>query len=150
MCIRDRFSAKYYLLAISCALLFLVCLPYAFLNGQLILFSFVMMLINMSFSIFAYMLLASVNSLRVDPNEGSAFSLSGFGIAHYLIAIPLMVVPCLLYWLGTIVGGKAGGLLLLGMVGLLGVLFHRQLIQWCVDIFKKNRYKIGAAFRKTQ
>lgn len=145
----DLFSAKYYVLAASCVILFILSLPYLFISRQLVAFNFVMMLCNMSFSIFAYMFLASYNSLRIDPNEGGAFAMSGFGAAHFLIVIPILVVPCLIYWGGALMGGKAGGLFLLGFLGLLGVLFHRQLIQWCVQNFKENRYTIGAAFRKT-
>ena len=146
----ELFSAKYYLLAASCVLLFIISLPYVFLSGKLILYNFIMMLANMSISIFVYMLLASYNSLRIDPNQGSAFNMSGFGAAHFLIIIPLILIPCFLYWIGTFMGGEAGGLFLLGLIGLLGILLHRQLIQLCVNIFKQNRYKIGAAFRKTQ
>lgn len=146
----DLFSAKYYVLAASCLLLFILSLPYAFLSGEFIIFNFVLLLYSMSVAIFGYMLLASYNSLRIDPNIGGAFSMSGFGVAHFLIVIPLLLIPCGLYWIGSLFGGKAGGLFSLGIVGLLGVLFHRQLIQICVNIFKKNRYKIGAAFRKSQ
>jgi len=146
----DLFSAKYYLLAISCVLTFVISLPYVLLSSEFMVFNFVIMLFNMTVSLFAYMLLASYNSLRIDPNEGSAFNLSGFGAAHYLIIFPIMAMPCLLYWIGSLIGGKAGGLFLIGLIGVLGLLFHRQIIQLCVNNFKENRYKIGAAFRKSQ
>jgi len=109
-----------------------------------------MLFFNVSFSLFAYLLLASYNSLRVDPNEGSAFSFSGFGAAHYLIGIPIVGVPCLLYWLGALVGGKIGGILLISLIGIIGIVFHKAFIQFCVNNFKRNRYKISAAFRKSQ
>lgn len=146
----DLFSGKYYILAASCVLTFILSLPYIFISAEFIAFNFVMMLYSMTVSIFAYMLLASYNSLRIDPNQGSAFNMSGFGAAHFLIIIPLMVLPCFLYWIGSQLGGKAGGLFLIGFIGVLGLLFHRTIIQWCVNFFKKNRYTIGAAFRKSQ
>jgi len=146
----DIFSAKYYILTISCLLTYILCLPYFFLDPTIILFNTVMLFFNVSFSLFAYLLLASYNSLRVDPNEGSAFSFSGFGAAHYLIGIPIVGVPCLLYWLGALVGGKIGGILLISLIGIIGIVFHKAFIQFCVNNFKRNRYKISAAFRKSQ
>jgi len=146
----DIFSAKYYILTIACIITYLLCLPYFFLDPNIILFNTVLLFFNISISLFAYMLLASYNSLRIDPNEGGAFSFSGFGAAHYLIGIPIVGLPCLLYWVGALFGGKIGGVLLISLISIIGVLFHKSFIQLCVDNFKRNRYDISAAFRKSQ
>jgi len=146
----ELFQAKYYLLAISCVIFFLLSIPYLFLNSDIVLFNFVMMLFNMSITLFTLLFLASYNSLRIDPNEGGTFSMNGFGAAHYIVVLLLMLIPFFIYWVGSLLGGKAGGLFVLGIIGLLGILFHRQIIHLCVDFFKGNRYKIGAAFRKSQ
>jgi len=115
----DIFSAKYYILTIGCILTYILCLPYFFLDPNIILFNTVMLFFNISLSLFAYLFLASYNSLRIDPNEGSAFSFSGFGAAHYLIGIPIMGVPCLLYLAGDLIGGKIGGILLIGLISVI-------------------------------
>ena len=146
--IYDIFSAKYYILVLSCLLTYILSFAYIFLAPKLILYSTVMLLFNMSVSVFAYMFLASYNSLRIDPNEGGAFSFDGFGAAHFLIGIPIMGVPCFIYWVGTKFGGEIMGLILLGVIGVLGIIFHKNLLGAAVNNFKKNRYKISAAFRK--
>ena len=104
----------------------------------------------MSMSIFAYMYLASYNSLRIDPNEKGAFNMKGFGAAHFLIPMPIMFLPCLLYLIGSFFGGKTGGLAFIALVGIIGLLLHQPIIRFCVENFKENRYQIGAAFRKSQ
>ena len=104
----------------------------------------------MSWSIFAYMFLASYNSLRIDPNEKGAFNMKGFGAAHFLFPFAIMVPPGLFYFVGSIFVGKIGGLATITLVGVIGLLIHQPVIRYCVNNFKKNRYKIGAAFRKTQ
>lgn len=144
----DLFKAKYYILVLSCLLPFVLSLPYFFINKEIVLFSFVLLLYNMSISIFAYMFLASYNSQRVDPNEKGAFNMKGFGAAHFLIPIPIMAFPFLLYYFGFFFGGKVAGLSLIALIGIIGLLLHPFIIQFCVDNFKKNRYQIGAAFRK--
>jgi hypothetical protein len=145
--IRDIFYGKYYFLVLTCVLTWLLSLPYYFLEPRIIYFSTAMLLVNCSFSILAYMFLASFNSLRIDPNEGGAFSFSGFGAAHYLIGIPLIVVPMALYGLGYLMGGSNSGLAVLFLSGLLGVVLHRQLIDLSLKLFMQNRYKISKAFR---
>ena len=145
----DLFMAKYYILVLSCVIPFVLCLPYFFIEKDIVLFSFVLLLYNMSMSIFAYMYLASYNSLRIDPNEKGAFNMKGFGAAHFLIPFPIMMLPGLLYLIGSFFGGKAGGLAFIAIVGIIGLLLHQPIIRACVENFKENRYQIGAAFRKS-
>lgn len=146
--IHDIFRAKFYILVLGCLLTYVLSLVYVFYSPQLVLFSTAMVLFNISVSVFGYLYLASYNSLRIDPNEGGAFSFDGFGAAHYLIMIPIMALPYLLYLAGSYIGGQAGGLILIGGIGILGIIFHRQLLDTVVSNFKRNRYKISAAFRK--
>jgi hypothetical protein len=145
--IKDIFTAKYYFLVLTCVLTFLLSLPYLFFFPKLVLFNVATLLFNASFSILIYMLLASYNSMRIDPDEGGAFSFSGFGMAHYLIGIPIIVVPMILYYAAYFFGGMSAGIMAVSVFGLAGVLAHKYLIQVCTDIFKKNRYKISSAFR---
>lgn len=146
--VRDIFRAKYYFLALTCVLMFVLTLPYMFYDPRIVLYSAALVFYNASFSILIYMLLASFNSLRIDPNEGGAFSLSGFGAAHYLIGIPIVFVPIVLFYAGKFIGGEMTGLLFIAVFGILGIIFHQKLIDGCTALFEKNRYKILTAFRK--
>lgn len=145
--IKDIFTAKFYLLAISCGLIFLITLPFVFVFSLFPVVALSMTLWNASFSIFAYMLLASANSERIDPNETAFMNHSGMGISHYLIVLPLMAVPFLFYGLGWQIGGTSGALLVVGGMGVVGLALHKRLIDICISLFKKNRYKISKAFR---
>ncbi len=146
--IHDIFKAKYFILALSCVVTYLLTLPYLFLDPNIVLFNTAMLFINTSISIYSYMILASYNSLRIDPDQGNTFSFSGFGAAHYLIGIPIMVLPLAIYFIPRLVGGMTAGLLALFIVGVGGTVFYRQVINSCVKLFNTNRYKIAAAFRK--
>ena len=77
--IHDIFKAKYYFLALACILFFVISIPYVLLNPKILLYSAVMLLYNLAFSLFSYLFLASYTALRVDPNEGGAMSFDGFG-----------------------------------------------------------------------
>jgi hypothetical protein len=147
--VHDIFKAKYYILALSCVVTYVLTLPYVFYDPMIVVFNTALLFINTSFSIYIYMALASYNSLRIDPNEGGAMNMSGFGAAHYLIGIPIMVFPIVLYYAGKFgFGSTTGGVLTLLSVGVVATLFHKHVINACVNLFEKNRYKIAAAFRK--
>ncbi len=146
--IYDIFRGKYYILVIGCLITYALCIPYALIDPNILLFNTVMLLFNISGSILGYMLLASSNSKGIDPNEGGAFNFDGFGAGHYLIAFPLLIVPCGIFLVGETIAGMWGGILFLVVPSLLGVIFHRAIIRWCTNIFMNNRYRISSAFRK--
>jgi len=146
--IHDIFKAKYYFLALACLLFFAISIPYVFLNPKILLYSTVMLLYNLAFSLFGYLFLASYTALRVDPNEGGAFSFDGFGIAHYLIIFPIMFLPFALYFIGAKLGGEMGGLLAIVLPSILMLIFYKNLLSGVVKNFRNHRHKIAAAFRK--
>lgn len=145
--LKDIFTAKYYFLALICALTYILTLPYVFIFPEYPYAALPLTLWNASFSIYGYMILASVKSERIDPNEGGMFNHSGFGISHYLIMLPLMGLPFAIYGLGWIMGGTTTALMLVGGIGILGIIFNNKLIGYCVSLFKRNRYRISKAFR---
>ncbi|MEM1320903.1 MAG: DUF5687 family protein [Bacteroidota bacterium] len=146
--IRDFFMARYYLLASTNLGLFILSLPY------MLFYPFMIKTIIASFFymtgivVYFYMYFCNYNSKRIDPNKGAAFNMEGFGGAHYLIMIPILAFPMLLYWGFKFLGFPNGGLWALGVLGLLGIVFRDKIIDQLVAHFKARRYKIAAAFRK--
>lgn len=101
--IHDIFKAKYYVLALTCLIWYLLMLPYYFVDPIFMAYTTAMLLVNASYPIFLYMLLASFNSKAIDPNEEGAFSTNGFGAAHYLIGIPVFLA----HWSSTTLGMRS-------------------------------------------
>jgi hypothetical protein len=146
--IKDIFRAKYYLLAIFCMISYVVTLPYYFYRPELIYASSVMLLFNMTFNLIIYMLLASINSKRIDIMAGQMMNYEGLTLTHFLIIIPMLVVPFFIYWVGErYISDEWGGYLLISTFSIVLLVMHEVLIDFCVSIFQKNRYTIAANFR---
>jgi hypothetical protein len=146
--IEDIFRAKYYLLVASCIVMMICFSVYIFINLELYLIGLVMFLYNIGVSIYMYMVLASYNSKRIDPMKGAVMNYEGIGAAHFLIMIPLFLIPYLIYKAFAIAGFPILGFVSIGVVGILGFIFHHAIIRWAASLFHKNKYKISAAFRK--
>ena len=142
------FQAKYYLLALSCLVLFVFALLYGIIDRSFLIIVPVMFLFNIGVSIFLYMLIASYNAKRIDPSKGAMMNYEGIGAEHFLIMIPLILLPYLLYLPFKLVGYPDMGIAFIGLVGLAGFIFHKNLIRIATNLFQKNKYKIAAAFRK--
>lgn len=145
--IKEIFRAKYYLQAIIIVAQTMILVFYGFYKSEYFLLMPAMMFYNLGFVLFLYMLLASYNSKKVDTNKGAAMNYEGFSMSLFLIIIPIMVVPIVLYHGCRYFGYDDLGIYLTGLIGLVGFIFHDKLIDISVDLFKKNRHKIGTAFR---
>lgn len=146
--IKDIFRAKYYLQILSIALTSLVMVWYGFYQVAYFYLIPIAALFNIGVVTFMYMFLASYNSKKIDANKGAAMNYEGMSIALFLIMIPIFVIPAALILLGMYFDMEMMGLIGIGVLGLIGIVFHERLIDASVNLFKKNRYKIGAAFRK--
>ena len=145
--IYDIFKAKYYLMALSCVVLYLLSLVYGLVDLEWIKIFTLMFLFNMGVSIYLYMYLAAYNSKRIDPGKGAMMNYEGLSMSHFLIVFPLLALPALIKWPFSAAGYPYLGDFAIGFIGLLGIIFHKQLIRSALNLFLRNRYKIMAAFR---
>ena len=145
--IKEIFQAKYFL---QCILIIVQTLPmilWGLYRTEYLYLMPAMMFYNLGVVLFMYMLIASYNSKRVDTNKGAAMNYEGLSLALFLIIIPIMAIPIIFYYTANAFGQPLVGVLLIGLIGLVGFVFHDKLIDISVALFKRNRYKIGAAFR---
>lgn len=145
--IKEIFRAKYYLQCTIIIFQTMLLIFYGFFKTEYFLLMPAMMFYNLGFVLFLYMILASYNSKKVDTNKGDAVNYEGISISLFLIVIPIMAVPIILYHGCKLMGYPDLGIYLTALIGLIGFIFHDTLINISVALFKKNRYKIGTAFR---
>jgi hypothetical protein len=84
----------------------------------------------------------------MDLNKGAMFNYEGVGAAQFLIIIPLMAGPYLVYLPFAYLFNDYVGLLALGVTGLAGILAFRPLSQLIINRLLANRYEISSSFRQ--
>ncbi len=146
--IKEFFKAKYYLLAGSSLMLCALAIPYGFVSLEFGFIVLAMGLFNAGCTVYVYMFFSNFNSKRIDPNVGGMFNMEGFGGGHYLIMLPIMALPLMIFLPCHLLGYTNLGILLLALIGLLGILLRENIIQIAVNQFKKRKYIIAADFRK--
>ena len=146
--IADIFRAKYYIMVASCVIMYLASLLYGFLDLIWLKVFTMMAIFNLGVSVFFYMFIAAYNSKRIDPGKGAMMNYEGINAAHFIIIIPIMILPALIRWPFSAMGHPGIGDLVIVLIGSLGIIFHNFLINKAQDLFLSNRYKIMAAFRK--
>ncbi len=145
----EFFRAKYYLMTIPTILLFILTIPYVYFGTKILAINSVMLVYNLGVNAPLLLFLASFNRKRMELDRGQMMNYQGVGINNFLNVIPLLVVPVLLDLLFSALFGHTISMVIIVVLGLSGILFHRQLIQMAGRFFMKNRYKIAEGYRRS-
>ncbi len=144
---RQYFEAKYYMFVVAAAIAFVCSLAYGFFGVKIILINLAAFLFNIGINIPLVMRIAMNGPKKIDLNKGAAFNYEGVGAAQFLIAIPVLLLPYVVYLPFRLLGNDVIGLILVGVVGLVGFLFRDKTIDMLTSAFVKNRHKIASGFR---
>ena len=144
---REHIAAKYRLFVAAATIAFTVSLAYGYFGWKILLINLVAYLFNIGFNVFAVMRIAMYSPKKIDLNKGAAFNYEGVGAAQFLIMIPIMILPYVLYAPLLILGYGDLGLALTGLVGLVGFTFRNKMLNGLTKAFVANRYKTAASFR---
>ena len=144
---RQYFEAKYYMFVAAATIAFVLSLGYGFFGLKIILFNLAAYLFNIGINIPFVMRIAMYSPKKIDLSKGAAFNYEGVGAAQFLIALPVLLLPYVIYGPMVAIGQDILGLCLVSLVGLVGFLFRDKTIDYLTNSFIKNRHKIAAGFR---
>lgn len=141
-------KARYYLMLLVTTLVYLLSLFYIYFGMRVFVVNSLMFLFNIGCSTFYFLYLSTFNKSRFDLS-GSVFSTQGKGANQFVAIFVLMIVvavPFLIFqWL---IGGQAG-IVGLGVLGVLGFVFHNQILALLTKQFERRKYIMAEGFRQT-
>jgi Family of unknown function (DUF5687) len=146
--VRQFIESKYWLLCAATLAAFVLSLPYAYFGWHIILAHLVMMIFNMGINVFIIMNMAMWGPQKIDLTKGSTFNYEGVGAAQWIMAIPIMLAPYVIYLPFKLMFSTQAGLLAVGVAGLIGIALRPYLITLTTKRFTNKKYEIAAGFRK--
>ncbi len=135
------------LLSISC-LCFLLSVPYVYFGWKFLLIHLATWLFNAGVMIHLIIYLALWKPKPMDLNKGAMFNYEGVGAAQFLMIIPMMVAPYVVYLPFALLINEYAGLAALGTMGIIGILAFNKLSQININRVLSNRYEISSSFRQ--
>jgi hypothetical protein len=139
---------KYILFVAISMICFLASVPYVYFGWHFLLIHLATFLFNVGILIHLIVYLALWKPKPMDLNKGAMFNYEGVGAAQFLIVIPLMVGPYLIFLPFSLLFNDYVGLLALGVTGIVGLIGFRRLSQINIDRILSNRYEISSSFRQ--
>jgi hypothetical protein len=146
--IRTFFRAKLLMLTLSSTLLTLITSLYGFISWKLLLLHSAAYLYNIGIGAVIVLYFATRNYKYIDLKKGSSFNWQGVGASSMLMAVPILLLPYLIYFPVSLLSNPYWGLAAIGIIGTMGLLTRNYWLTTLVNAFNKRKYKIAAGFRE--
>ena len=146
--LKDFIKAKFLLFTISCTIISLLSTVYGFMSWKLLLLHLAAYLYNIGFGTVIVLWFATKNYKRLDLTKGASFNWQGTSAVQWIMGIPLLLLPFVIYMPFGLNDLPYWGLLALSLFGLITLLMRSFWVNWLTDILIKKRYKIAEGFRE--
>jgi hypothetical protein len=143
-------NANFYLMALFNVISFIVTTPYFAYGWDIVYLHLASFLFNMGFNTHFLLFFATYNTKRIDLSKGSAFNFQGTTFKNFLIVLPMMFIPMILVAVLSLAFDSSVALWTLTVIGILGIIFHKQLMDICVKQFKNRKYALAEGFREKE
>ncbi|PXY02428.1 hypothetical protein DF185_07200 [Marinifilum breve] len=144
---KDYIKAKYYLMLSSSIILFLLSTFYVYYGLNVLLVNCACFLFNIGINSLLLLYFATNNNQYMDLSKGASFNYQGVSGRHFVLIIPLLVLPILIYIPFGLLDQSNIGITIIGTIGLLGILFREKLLDIITQRFINKRYQMSEGFR---
>ncbi len=139
-------KSKFTLMAFSVAILFVLSIPYVYFGWEILLAHFVAAIYNIGVNTHVIMYGGSYNRKKINLDQKAAFNYQGTGAVQWLIGIPLMLFPVLIFGVFYAVFNFEIGCLVIALLGMVGLLFHQKWMKLITNKYLASKYKMINAF----
>lgn len=141
-------KSKHLFLSISSLIGFIIVLPYALISYKIAFINAAFLSYNIGISSIIIMFFCTFNTSYIDLGKGQFMNYQGTGIAQFLVILPIMGFPLLIYYLHKILGILPYYFYTIAVIGLIGIALNKYFLELIVSRFNNRKYKIAVGFRQ--
>jgi hypothetical protein len=141
-------KSKYLIFAFSSISGYIITLPYILIDYKIGLINTAVMLYSIGISSVILLYFSTYNSSRIDLDKNQFMNYQGTGANQFLMVIPIMVFPILISLAFKYFGFPQYGFYALGIIGIIGIVFSKYLIQIVANQYVKRKYQLARNFRQ--
>ncbi|MDN3581991.1 DUF5687 family protein [Mucilaginibacter flavus] len=143
----DFIKAKYLLFTGISTVFFILTTPYVYFGWRVVMIHFVMYVWNIGVNTTMVLYFANRNFKRLDLSKGAAFNWEGVGATQWILSLPLIITPFIIYGPFALLKHADIGLALVALVGITGILTRNYWIKVLEADYYTKRYQIAEGFR---
>lgn len=147
--LRKYLASKAGLLAFSVIVLTVLATPYLYYGWKILVINLCCALYNIGVNVPIILYAGSFNRKRIDLEKSQFMNYQGTGATQWLIALPLMIIPVLLFWATHSFFGFEVGAAVLACLGIIGVGLREYLMDHIEQAYFRNKYSMINGFKQT-
>ncbi len=146
--LRKYLESKAALISVSIVVMFLLSIPYVYFGWKALAINFSCALYNLGVNVPVILFFGSFNKKRIDLTKSAIGNMQGTSATQFLVLLPLMVVPSLLYFgLKTFISFEAA-IGVLSILGITGFALRKTALDKVAEVYRKRKYGMIAGFKE--
>ncbi len=143
---RKFLESKWFLMVAMTAILYFLSIPYLYFGLDIFLMITAGAIFNIGFNSLFLLYAGSFNRKRIDLDKGGFSNMQGTSATQFLIILPIMGIPMLLFYIFSKFIGFNAGIIAIAVVGLIGILCKNYFIDQIEKKYVKDKYAAIHAF----
>ena len=143
---RKFLESKWFLMVAMTAILYFLSIPYLYFGLDIFLMITAGAIFNIGFNSLFLIYAGSFNRKRIDLDKGGFSNMQGTSATQFLIIIPIMGIPMLLFYIFSKLVGFNAGIIAIAAVGLIGILFKNYFMDLIEKKYLRDKYAAIHAF----
>lgn len=139
--------SKFYLFTLFNTIAFLLCLFYGLLDVRFIPMVIAASLFNTGVTTYFLLLMGSYNTNPVDPEKSAFMNWEGVGASQFIVILPALLLPILLYFLLVFLVGEQTALWSVGGIGIIGLFLHQPIMKRLEQHLQRRKYTLIDSYK---
>ena len=145
---RKFLESKWILMVVMTSILYVLSFPYLYFGSRIFLMITAGAIFNIGFNSLFLLYAGSFNRKKIDLNQSGFGNTQGTSATQFLIIIPLMLLPMLLFWVFNKFVGYNSGFIVVASIGIISLLLKKQAMNYIEKKYIKDKYVMINAFGK--
>jgi hypothetical protein len=145
---RKFLESKWVLMVAMTTVLYFLSFPYLYFGIDIFLMITAGAIFNIGFNSLFLLYAGSFNRKRIDLTKGGFGNTQGTSVTQFLIIIPLMLFPMLLFWVFNKFVGYNSGFIVVAAIGIISLLLRNYAMNFIEKKYIKDKYVMINAFGK--
>jgi len=145
---RKFLESKWFLMVTMTTILYFLSFPYLYFGTDIFLMITVGAIFNIGFNSLFLLYAGSFNRKRIDLTKGGFGNTQGTSATQFLVIIPLMLFPMLLFWVFDKFVGYNSGFIVVAAIGIISLLLRNYVMDFIEKKYIKDKYIMINAFGK--
>ncbi|WP_373057255.1 DUF5687 family protein [Zunongwangia sp. H14] len=147
--LKQYLASKAGLITFSVVVLAILSTPYVYFGWRILLLNMVCALYNIGVNIPVLLYAGSFNKKKIDLDKSPFMNYQGTGITQWLVAIPLIGVPVLVFYIFYKFISYDAALIALAVLGIIGVSLRGKILDFLTRMYKKRKYQMISGFKQS-